>query len=159
MRLLLGALLAVSMASIADARTLVVGVASVIDGDTIEIHGQRIRLFGVDSPESRQTCVDAAGRDWRCGQRAAMELADMIGSSTVRCEQRDRDRNRRIVAVCHKGDEDLGRWMVGQGWAVASRSYSNDYIRAEEAAHEALRGIWGSRFDMPWDWRADRRGR
>ena len=158
-RLLLGTMLAVSMASIADARTLVVGVASVIDGDTIEIHGQRIRLFGVDAPESRQTCVDAAGRDWRCGQRAAMELADMIGSSTVRCEQRDRDRNRRIVAVCHKGSEDLGRWMVGQGWAVASRSYSTDYIRAEEAAHGASRGIWASRFEMPWDWRADRRGR
>lgn len=159
MRLMLGAMLAVSMASIADARTLVVGVASVIDGDTIEIHGQRIRLFGVDAPESRQTCVDAVGRDWRCGQRAAMELADLFGSSTVRCEQRDRDRNRRIVAVCLSGNQDLGRWMVLQGWAVASRSYSTDYIRDEDAAHHANRGIWASRFEMPWDWRADRRGR
>ena len=158
-RLLLGAILLMNWASIADARTSFIGTASVIDGDTIEIHGQRIRLFGVDAPESRQTCVDAAGRAWRCGQRAALEPADLVGRTTIHCEQRDRDRYRRIVARCSKGGEDLGRWMVGRGWAVASRGYSNDYIRDENAAQRANRGIWASRFEMPWDWRAARRGR
>lgn len=158
-RLLLGAMLLLTLARVADAQTTVVGVASVIDGDTIEIHGQRIRLFGVDAPESRQICVDAAGQDWRCGQRAALELADMIGRSTVRCEQRDRDRNGRIVAVCHKGSEDLGRWMVRDGWAVASRSYSTDYVRDEAAAQQAMRGVWSGQFEMPWDWRQARRRR
>ena len=158
-RLLLSVFLAAMLASIAQAHTSVVGVASVIDGDTIEIHGRRIRLFGVDAPESRQACVDAAGNAWLCGNRAAIALSDMIGRAIVHCEQRDRDRYRRIVAVCRKGREDLGRWMVGQGWAVASPRYSTDYIRDEDAAHRAHRGIWAGRFDMPWDWRSGRRGR
>src|SRR4029453_9677723 len=74
------------------------GRASVIDGDTIEIHGQRIRLFGIDAPESRQTC-EANGQTYRCGQQAALSLADHVGQRTVACEERDTDRYGRIVAV------------------------------------------------------------
>src|SRR6185295_14474596 len=75
------------------------GQASVIDGDTIEIHDQRIRLFGIDAPESRQTC-EAAGQTYRCGQQAVLALADRIGQRIVVCEGRDVDRYGRIVAVC-----------------------------------------------------------
>ena len=60
----------------------IAGTASVIDGDTIEIHGQRIRFHGIDAPESRQTCV-AGGEEWRCGQEAALALAELIGRSPV----------------------------------------------------------------------------
>lgn len=158
-RLLFGAVLLMNWTSLAEAGTLFVGTANVIDGDTIEIQGQRIRLFGVDVPEGRQTCLDAEGRAWRCGQRAAMELADLIGRATVHCEQRDRDRNRRVVAVCRTGNQDLGGWMTGNGWAVASRRYSIDYVRDEDAARRRNLGIWAGQFDMPWDWRATRRGR
>jgi endonuclease YncB( thermonuclease family) len=70
----------------------IAGIASVIDGDTIEIHGQRIRLHGIDAPESGQTCLDADGRTWRCGQRAALALQDLIRRRTVACDDRDVDR-------------------------------------------------------------------
>ena len=137
----------------------IAGVASVIDGDTIEIHGQRIRLFGIDAPEGSQLCVRPNGERWRCGQQSSFALADRIGRATVRCEPRDIDRYRRIVAVCFKGTEDLDRWMVANGWAVAYRRYSVDYVADEDAARRNRINIWSGDFDMPWDWRAQRRNR
>jgi hypothetical protein len=74
-----------------------VGVASVIDGDTIEIHGRRVRLHGIDAPESAQTCLDGRGREWRCGQQAALVLQELLGRRTVACYQRDIDRYGRFV--------------------------------------------------------------
>ena len=156
-RLLLGAVLLMSCASLAEERTSFVGTASVIDGDTIEIHGQRIRLFGVDAPEGRQTCVDAARRAWGCGKRAAMELADLIGRATVHCKQRDRDRNRCVVPVCRTGNQDFGGWMTGNGWAVASRRYSIEYVRDEEAARRRNLGICQRRSNSRPAWRCKSR--
>jgi hypothetical protein len=76
------------------AETAITGTASVIDGDTIEIHGTRIRLHGIDAPESRQECARPTGERWRCGQQAALALADHIGRSSISCVPRDRDRYR-----------------------------------------------------------------
>ena len=95
----------------------------------------------------------------RCGQQASFALADQIGRAIVHCEPRDIDRYRRIVAVCFKGTEDLDRWMVANGWAVAYRRYSVDYVADEEAARQGHINIWSGDFDMPWDWRAQRRNR
>jgi len=128
------------------------GRASVIDGDTIEIHGQRIRLFGIDAPESRQTC-ETDGQTYRCGQQAALVLADHVGQQTVACEPRDTDRYGRIVAVCRAGAEDLNAWLVSQGWALAYRHYSMAYAGQEDAARAAQLGIWRGAFTAPWDWR------
>lgn len=106
------------------------GVASVIDGDTLEIHGARIRLNGIDAPESGQHCQDAAGTAWRCGQQAALALSDRIGRRVVNCQQTDTDRYGRIVADCFAGRTNLNRWMVREGWAVAYRQYSTAYVAA-----------------------------
>ena len=135
----------------------IVGVASVIDGDTIEIHGIRIRLHGIDAPESRQLCTRPTGERWRCGQQASLALSDQIGRSTVSCDPRDTDRYGRTVAVCRTRGVDLNGWLVTQGWAVAYRRYSLDYVRAEDQARAASRGVWSGQFDMPWEWRAARR--
>ena len=135
----------------------IVGVASVIDGDTIEIHGVRIRLHGVDAPESRQLCTRPTGERWRCGQQASLALSDQIGRSTVSCDPRDTDRYGRTVAVCSSRGVDLNGWLVTQGWAVAYRRYSRDYVRAEDQARAARRGVWSGQFDMPWEWRSARR--
>ncbi|MBM3535880.1 MAG: thermonuclease family protein [Alphaproteobacteria bacterium] len=131
----------------------VVGIATVIDGDTIEIHGQRIRLHGIDAPESRQGCTRPDGTSWRCGQQASLALADHIGTATIRCEPHGHDRYRRIIAVCFKRAEDLNRWMVTSGWAIAYRKYSFDYAADEENAHRAGLQLWSGTFEMPWDWR------
>lgn len=133
-----------------------VGVASVIDGDTIEIHGQRIRLHGIDSPESKQLCI-MDGKPWRCGAEAANRISEKISRQTVVCDERDKDRYGRVVSVCSAGGQDLNAWMVSEGLAVAYRKYSADYIGEENEAKAARRGVWASEFDMPWDWRKGNR--
>ena len=130
-----------------------VGVASVIDGDTIDIHGQRFRLSGIDAPETKQLCKDAKGKSYRCGQVAANALAAFIGRQTVSCSKVDVDRYHRIVAQCSVAGGDVGQYMVGNGLAVAYRKYSSAYIPNEEAAHAGGIGIWSGTFEMPWVWR------
>ena len=129
------------------------GTASVIDGDTLEVRGRRIRLHGIDAPESRQRCEDGTRQSYRCGQRAALALADRIGRAPVTCETRDTDRYGRLIAVCYQGTTDLNAWLVTGGHAVAYRRYSTDYVGEERLARAARRGLWAGRFVMPWDWR------
>lgn len=129
------------------------GVASVIDGDTLEIHGSRIRLHGIDAAESGQVCIERDGSTWRCGQAAALALADRIGRHPVLCEQLDIDRYGRIIARCFSNREDLNKWMVSEGLAVAYRQYSSEYVADEVRARESGKGMWRTTFDMPWDWR------
>ena len=132
------------------------GRASVIDGDTIEVGGDRIRLHGIDAPESAQTCL-AAGERWRCGRRATRALRDRIANGTVACEERGQGRYGRTVAVCRLGGSDLNAWMVLEGWALAYRRYSTEYVAEEASAKAARRGVWRGDFVAPWDWRAGKR--
>ncbi|WP_445809762.1 thermonuclease family protein [Yoonia sp.] len=131
----------------------ITGIASVTDGDSLEIRGTRIRLHGIDAPESRQLCTRASGQDWRCGQQAALALSDQIGRRSVSCVTRDIDRYGRTIAVCSHDGVDLNAWMVREGWAVAYRRYSRDYVAVEDDARRAGRNIWSGTFVMPWDWR------
>ncbi|MCB5412185.1 thermonuclease family protein [Pseudogemmobacter faecipullorum] len=134
------------------ARDSITGTASVIDGDTIEIHGKRIRLHGIDSPESRQRCY-RNGKAWRCGTDAANALSELIGRKSVSCNVVDVDRYKRLVAVCSVQKTNINDWMVRNGWAMAYRRYSKAYNQAEKEAAKAGRGIWSSDFEAPWDWR------
>ena len=125
MRRLIFLLAMLFVISAQDAVAEIAGRATVIDGDTIEIRGERIRLYGIDTPESSQLC-DLDGQRYRCGQQAARALADKLGEKTVRCSEKDVDRYGRTVAVCFVGGEDVNRWMTFQGWALAYRKYSRD---------------------------------
>jgi endonuclease YncB( thermonuclease family) len=136
----------------------ITGRASVIDGDTLEIRGTRIRFHGVDAPESAQACHGADTKAYRCGQQAALALSDKIGSANVTCQQKDTDRYQRIVAQCSANGIDLNGWLVEQGYALAYRQYSSDYVPKEDAARKAKRGLWAGSFTQPWDWRRGERG-
>jgi endonuclease YncB( thermonuclease family) len=132
------------------------GVPRIIDGDTIRIGDTRIRLHGIDAPELKQTCT-TGGKEWPCGREATNALIRIVGEQQVSCFQRDLDRYGRIVAVCRAGSVDLNAWMVSSGWAVAYKRFSMDYVRDEDAARSARKGVWRGRFVMPWDWRRAKR--
>jgi len=139
--------------SLALAQTLV-GRASVVDGDTLEIRGERVRLWGIDAPESAQTCLDEAGRPWPCGRRAAFALADFLGQRTVSCQVRERDRYGRAVAVCSVGSVEINRWLVAEGWALAYVQYGGSvYLDAQRQAQAAGKGLWRGSFQPPWEYR------
>lgn len=131
----------------------ITGMARIIDGDTLHLHDTRIRLFGIDAPEERQTCR-IGGADRACGEEATIALRRHVGGDPVTCRHRDTDRYGRMVAECFARGENLNAWMVRQGWAVAYRRYGGGMFDAEEAAARAARqGIWAGEFVMPWDWR------
>ncbi|OOY11666.1 succinoglycan biosynthesis protein [Thioclava marina] len=152
LRFFLALLLAAVLCGPLHAQTIT-GTASVIDGDTIDIHGNRIRLHAIDAIESRQRCRLPNGKLWNCGKDAAFALADKIGRAPVSCKVTDVDRYGRYVAICRQNGEDLNAWLVRNGWAVAYRRYGRDYVRDEDAARKQSAGIWASEFMMPWDWR------
>lgn len=155
MRAVLIPLILILLASSAANAEAIAGRASVIDADTLDIHGARIRLLDIDAPESRQPCRRPDGAEWRCGQQAALALADWIGARPVTCETSKRDNYRRWLARCSVGSADLAEWLASQGWGVPYRECRCATIRAASAdAQTAQRGIWSGTFAMPWDWRA-----
>ena len=139
----------------------ITGRARIADGDTLQIGRERIRLFGIDAPELHQSCNDDRGVRYACGEVARAELQRHVGDAPIMCVPVDRDQYGRAVARCYAGTEDLNRWMVANGWAVAYREFSRDYTPAENAARAARLGMWGGQFELPSLWRRQesRRGR
>jgi endonuclease YncB( thermonuclease family) len=157
MRLAIAAVVLSVVASSAAAETIA-GRATVIDGDTLEIQGERIRILDIDAPESGQYCFKLSMSldkgAWPCGQRAALALSDWIGQQTVTCDTTKKDMYRRWLAHCAVAGQDIAEWLAANGWAVPDLKCECDAVR--DAAHNARAaqiGIWTSAFTLPWEWR------
>ena len=131
-----------------------IGKATAIDGDTLELGGQRIRLFGMDAVEALQNC-ERDGEAWACGRDASLALNAIIEGRSLQCERRDVDRYGRIVAVCWRDGQDIGRAMVRMGLAVALPEFSHDYVSDERQAETGGVGIWAGSFERPEHFRAN----
>ena len=125
-------------------------VTRVVDGDTLDLAGRRIRLADLDAPEHDQTCTRPNGT-WRCGDAATAALRDAVAGRTLTCAARDTDRYQRIVATCRTGDGDLGGLLVGKGLAIALGGYAAE----QTAARAARAGLWQGDFITPARWRAE----
>lgn len=140
----------------AEAETLT-GKPYVTDGDTVRISGERIRLEGIDAPETNQRCKDASGKGYDCGIVSTAALRNKIGRSPITCEGTKRDRYGRFLGICYLNEIDLNGWMVRNGYALAYRRYSRRYASAEREARENSRGLWTGEFVAPWNWRRGER--
>ena len=131
----------------------ITGKPRIVDGDTIHIGGTKIRLHGIDAPESRQTCQKADRSEYRCGEMATFTLFEIIGKRWVTCKGETVDRYKRRIAICFAGPYDINAEMVRRGWALAYRRYSMDYVDEEEDARNRKAGMWQGEFMKPWEWR------
>jgi endonuclease YncB( thermonuclease family) len=143
-------LLLSAMAEAAD----ITGIARVREGDHVQIGNTRIRLGGIDAPSVDQLCLNNTGERWTCGVAARDELIKHTDNKTWTCHTRQAvDRRGRTVARCEVDGEDIQKWLVQSGWALAAARFSHDYEADEKAASNAKAGMWQGAFIAPWDWR------
>jgi endonuclease YncB( thermonuclease family) len=153
MRLLsLAAVAALSVSGPAVAQSQFNGAGRAKDGDSLMVGDKEVRLFGIDAPELDQTC-QRGGESWACGAAARDLLDSLMRGKSVFCSQTGTDQFQRVLARCVAGTTDLNRAMVANGYAVAFRRYSSDYVSAEDSAKVNRRGLWSSKFAMPSDYR------
>lgn len=150
--LLLAASAALFASGTAGAQSQFSGAARAKDGDSLMVGNKEVRLFGIDAPELNQSCQRNA-EDWACGAAAKDLLDSLIRGKSVYCTSTGTDQFGRALAQCAAGPTDLNRAMVANGYAVAFRRYSSDYVSAEDSAKANRRGIWSSKFTMPSDYR------
>lgn len=129
----------------------IIGTPTVVSGDSLEVKGHRVRLFGIDAPELGQVCM-MAGKTYDCGRIAATALMDLTAGIAVRCLPKQRVEGA-LVAECYADDYDLSEGMVYTGWALALPAEGRRYKGLENGAKEARRGLWGGEFMAPWEWR------
>ena len=132
------------------------GNASAKDGDSLVLNGTEVRLHGIDAPEYNQTCRSPLG-DYACGRDALKALRTMLSNRKINCKSLDTDRYGRAVSICRDGPLEINREMVRQGWAVAYARHSIAYLRTQQEAKSAKRGIWQGSFEMPEAYRARNR--
>uniref|UniRef100_A0A383VJI2 TNase-like domain-containing protein n=1 Tax=Tetradesmus obliquus TaxID=3088 RepID=A0A383VJI2_TETOB len=137
------------------------GPARIVDGDTLYIGTEKVRLYAVDAPEKTQACTNSRGESYMCGQVALQALKERVGTRPVHCEVKSKDQYGRNVAACSIMDgrlsEDMGSWLVANGHAVAYKQFGKDYIVMEEKAHAMKKGVWQGEFTEPALWRKQQR--
>ena len=124
----------------------------VVDGDTIVLNGEKIRISGIDAPELKQMCMNGDEKVF-CGKTAKMILVKKIGNQTPECIREGKDVYKRTLAECFINGVSLSSFLVRSGYAFAYRKYSDKFIKDEEFAKVNKLGMWSMKFQYPWDFR------
>lgn len=127
----------------------VTGRVSVIDGDTLNVGGMRVRLYGIDAPETAQTCRTHEGSVWACGAWVTEVVRNRFENRIASCAPRDTDRYGRLVAACEADGEDIAGLLVANGLAFAYRRYSLAYTGLEQLAAARRVGLHDSIVQSP----------
>lgn len=126
------------------------GHLSASDGDSFHWGRDRVRLLGIDAPELEQSCRNADGAAWPCGQLARDRLAHLL-KGTMACTRHGQDRFGRALATCSSDARDIAATLVRAGWAISTQGYD----REQAAARSARLGIWVGPFQTPHVWREE----
>jgi endonuclease YncB( thermonuclease family) len=132
------------------------GLATVIDGDTLDIDGRRVRLEGIDAPEIAQVCDKADGRSWACGRAAADALVSLTSRRRVTCRSDGTDKYDRMLGVCSVDGLEINAELVRRGLAWAFVKYSTSYLKQESEAKAASAGVWQGHAEPAWIYRENR---
>ena len=156
MRLQIALALALAIISLQAHSLELKGYVRVIDGDTVELNGETIRLAGIDAPEINQKCKNIRGKNYPCGAQVADKLKLITTGQEVVCQSEKRGFYGRLLGICYLSDVNLNQKFVREGDAVAFLKYSNMFKVEEQSAREAKRGIWAGTFIRPAEFRADK---
>ena len=132
----------------------------IIDADTIELDGVKVRLNGIDAPEMGQKCEDIDFKMYHCGdysRDALQALIEAMSQEIVQCQYTGKDFYGRFIGECSIGQVNINMWLVENGWALAYRKYSKKYVENENIAQSNRAGIWSGKFVEPWNWRQGKR--
>ena len=132
------------------------GVARIIDGDTLDVGGTRVRLQGIDAPEIGQFCETMDGQQWDAGRRSAQRLRQLVGEQAILCHRIKLGKYGRVIGDCVAGKINLSAQMVLDGAAWAFVKYSSDYALHETTAQRKKRGIWALTCQKAWNYRTRR---
>lgn len=106
--------------------------AYVIDGDTLARGDWRIRIYGMDAPESNQPG----------GTEATARMRELVAGKTLQILPVDVDIYGRLVARVRAGSYDIGAEMVKSGHAVATSDFTKVYTKFEKEARRSRKGLW-----------------
>ena len=144
---------AIVLASEPAAAAEVQGKPRILDGDTLEVGGQRLRLYGIEAPARDQVCR-RAGQEYACGKVARAVLWALVDGREVSCAPvAAAEADGTAAAICTAGDTSLNEDMVASGWALADPAGVVPYDQLERVAKTARRGLWTGKFDPPATWR------
>lgn len=129
------------------------GSYRIIDGDSLVLNGQEIRLLGIDAPEYRQNCNLENGASYPCGKQSREALVRLAKSGKLTCKGWEEDKYQRLLATCYSDDRNINLLMVEEGWALSFGSYEGSQARAQRD----LKGVWQGGFDKPSVWRENER--
>lgn len=130
--------------------------ARALDGDTIELAGRVMDLYGIDAPESTQVCA-RGGQPWACGREAARVLDRLVHGRAVRCMAVSAGAGAVPRGICKAGDFDLAAEMVNRGLAVLAPAEANPYLANLREARAVGMGMFGGLYVEPRAWRTGSR--
>ena len=123
------------------------GIPRVVDGNTIIINFQNIRLHGIEAPNAEQLC-EIEGESWLCGWEATNALAHIVGRHWVSCRQNRLNEGGVVGATCFAGNVlNINAWMVRNGWATAQNQTNTRFLQLEILARQEQIGIWRTKYN------------